>query len=177
MITSKKTINDFINKNYEEIILMSRKITKSPDYQDIAHHCIASFIEAGDKVIHLITDNEAMRYISGMIHRNYYSSNSQYHKLYRQNNLVGTLTKEVFEIAEDDYIDEYEDDLLKKIDIILARKNNDPKLYYKLELLKKYSECRNYSKLSRDLNIPRTSISLAVREAVEYVKNEIEILN
>jgi len=165
-------LEKFITTHYHDIITMSKKITKnSIQHEEIAHHIIELFLKNKKNII-LIQNNEAMKYISGMIHRNYYSKTSSYYKIY------GNKTLPLFDIHESNIIDydlvDEENILIDKIEEIINNKNNDPKLYYQIELLKLYSETPNYSKLSRELNIPRTSIVLAIKNAKEYIKNKIK---
>lgn len=80
-------INDFLTKKYDEIVHMTEKITQDSNYRDIAHYVIEQFM-VHDRAEELIVKNEAMRFLSGMIHRNYHSSTSPYHKLYRQKGRV-----------------------------------------------------------------------------------------
>ena len=80
-------INSFLEDNYDEIVKMTEKITQDVNYRDIAHYVIDLFIQH-KRAEELIFKNEAMRFISGMIHRNYHSSTSPYHKLYRQKGRV-----------------------------------------------------------------------------------------
>ena len=80
-------INAFLTEKYDEIVKMTEKITQDANYRDIAHYVIDLFIQH-KKAEELIFKNEAMKFISGMIHRNYHSSTSPYHKLYRQKGRV-----------------------------------------------------------------------------------------
>jgi hypothetical protein len=69
---------------------MSKRICKgSPEHEDVAHYVLSEFIEH-KQAIRLIEDNEAMKFLSGMIWRSFNSSTSRYHKIYRQNNRVYT---------------------------------------------------------------------------------------
>jgi len=75
-------MNNFLEQNYDEIVKMTEKITQDSNYREIAHYVIEQFMQK-PKANELIQKGEAMRFLSGMIYRNYYSSNSPYDKLFR----------------------------------------------------------------------------------------------
>lgn len=80
-------LQQFLEDNYDEIVKMSEKITQDENYREIAHFVIEYFMEH-DRALELIQRGEAMRFMSGMIHRNYHSSTSPYHKIFRQKGRV-----------------------------------------------------------------------------------------
>lgn len=80
-------INRFLEENYDEIVKMAEKITQDENYREIAHYVIEQFMNH-DRCYDLIEEGNAMRFMSGMIHRNYHSSTSPYHKLFRQKGRV-----------------------------------------------------------------------------------------
>lgn len=82
-------MNNFLEQHYDEIVKMTEKITQDSNYREIAHYVIEQFM-LHKRAQELIDKGEAMRFLSGMIHRNYHSSNSPYDKLFRQKRRVFT---------------------------------------------------------------------------------------
>lgn len=174
-MTSNSASNKFIEDNYKEIILMAKKIVKNEDAEEVAHYVIEQFLY-NPKAKGLIERKEALKYFSGMIHLSYHSSTSPYHKLYRQSGKVYGLRpgwEKKVPIEE-----EYDEELDKTIDMIetllqeMEADNIDR--WYKSVLFRMYIDCPNYSELERRTGIPRTSISFAVKECREYIKNKLK---
>ena len=87
-------MNQFLTDNYDEIILMSRKICKgSRESEDVAHFAIESFMQH-ERGQELVDAGKGMNFLSGIIHRSFHSSTSQYHTLYRQKGRVHSITSD-----------------------------------------------------------------------------------
>lgn len=167
-------MNKFLNENYDEIVKMSGRICKgSNESIDVAHHCIASFLEH-KRAQELVDKGEAMKFLSGMIWRSFHSSTSPYHKLYRQGGRVHelyerTLDKEVWE--------EYDIDIDLTIEAIQGMleemEAEGVEQWFRATLFKMWIEEPNYSELHRMTKIPRTSISQAVNECRQYIKETL----
>lgn len=170
------TLEEFINENYDNIILMSRRICKgSPESGDVAHHVISEFLE-NDRAVELIHKGEAMKYLSGMVWRSFNSSTSPYHKIYRQKGRMHRLKDWKAEQIEQDEYDYYTDNVIEAIQILLEEMQidkNDMTWYY-AKLFKMWLETPNFSELERKTKIPRTSISQAVNEAKKYIRQELK---
>jgi hypothetical protein len=173
----------------------------------------------------LIEKKQAKLFFSGIMHRNYYSSTSPWHKLYRYGgNEVPLKTNtgyvtggtgegvayedisnlwvdgrehhvSVFSSAKQNFKD-YEAELEYNIDGALPEDFNHPitwstnleavkgimedmeadtvEQWFRVVLFKMWIKTTNYSELERITGIPRTSISQAVKECKEYIKNRIE---
>lgn len=169
------TLNEFIDKNYTEIIIMSQKICKSStESEEVAHYVMSEFLERTDAQA-LVDRGEAMKFMSGMIWRSFHSSTSPYHTIYRQKGRVfGTEDQSYYEQTEDEY-DYYKDIVIDQTERILAQM---PKKgingWYMKTLFEMYLKEGNYSEISRQTGIPRTSISHAVEECKEYLRNELK---
>lgn len=172
-----KIVNDFIVLNYKKIIIMSKKIVKnSNDYEEVCHYVIEQFM-INPKSEELIKRDEAMKYISGMIYNSYHSASSPFIRMYRPHLDGKELYKEDISEYKDYLIDnqeyDYEKDILiNKIQKILNEKH-DVETWFNLTLLKLYVENPNYVSLSKQVKIPRTTISIAVRAAIKYIKERI----
>ena len=157
---------------------MSKRICKgSPEHEDVAHHVITSFMEHS-RAEELIDKGEAMKFMSGMIHLSFYSSTSPYHKIYRQKGRMHSLYPETAEAQIDiDY--NYERDMLTEAiqGILEEMQSEGIEMWYRSILFSMWIENQNYSELERQTNIPRTSISQAVNECIEYIKQQLKERN
>lgn len=164
-------MNKFITDNYDNIMIMAKRICKgNNEYQDVAHYVMHAFLEKDDGLA-LIERNEAMKYMSGMIHLSYYSKTSPYHKLYRQSGRVHELYESTAALLpEKDPYSLEKDQLTEEIYGILEdMKAETLELWYTATLFEMYVEIGNYSEISRKTQIPRTSVSQGVAEARAYI--------
>ena len=186
-------MNNYITKEYSKIVHLARKVAKTSDrnvYEELAHHALESFVKH-ERAEELIEKKQAMLFLSGIMHRNYHSSTSPWHKErsgYRKEvelypDVIGTggielyvnksHTENVWNHYEDEY--DYETDLLiESIQGIMEDMEADTiEQWFRVKLFKMWLDQPNYSELSRITNIPRTSISQAVNECKEYIKKRI----
>lgn len=179
-MTLSKKLNVFLKNNYEEIKTMTAKICKNRQHtEELAHYVISCFVEH-PKAISLVERGEAMKFMSGMIHRSYHSHTSPYHKIYRKNNIImeplgGIDDLSLIPSPSDEPYDTETDITITHIETILeemAADNIDR--WYKSVLFRMWVETPNYSKLSKKTGIPRTSISTAVQECREYILKRLK---
>ena len=168
-------MNEFITKNYEEIVKMSWRICKnSKEHVDVAHHCIASFLEH-PRGQELVDKGEAMKFLSGMIWRSYHSNTSPYHKLYRQSGRVVELYDKTAEGRLDEPYDKELDLTIEAIQGLLEEMEAEGvEQWFRATLFKMWLDEPNYSALTRMTKIPRTSISQAVKECRQYIKETLK---
>jgi len=188
------TLDNYITKEYKKIVHLARKITKTSDrnvYEELAHYALESFIKH-ERAEELIEKKQAMLFLSGIMYRSWYSSTSPYHKertgyrkeveLYPDVIGVGGIelyvnkshTQNVWNHYEDEY--DYEtDELIESIQGIMEDMESDTvEQWFRVVLFKMWLDQPNYSELERMTHIPRTSISQAVKECKEYIKQRIE---
>lgn len=175
-------MNNFLQQNYDEIVKMTEKITQDSNYREIAHYVIEQFMQK-PKANELIQKGEAMRFLSGMIYRNYYSSNSPYDKLFRAKRKLSLGGHKEYDFTNydlewEDY-DATDDKRLEAIEGILEDMIGEGfgHIWYIATLFKMWIETPNYSELSRKTLIPRTSIAFAVEECKEYIKQRLKDAN
>ena len=171
-------MNNFITDRYYDIILMAEKICKgSHEAHDVAHFAIESFMQH-ERGQELVDAGRAMNFISGIIHRSFYSSTSQYHTIYRQKGRVHSIPSYVQLEMEDIDYNHDKDIAIEAIQGILEDMKADSiELWFKSTLFEMWVDTPNYSELSRKTDIPRTSISKAVEEAKEYIQYRLQIAN
>ena len=168
-------INKFISNRYDEIMLMSKKICRSHvEWEEVGHYCIEKFM-IHERAKELIEANRAMQFISGIMHRSFHSSTSQYHKDIRQKGRMHSLPSTTqLEFSDIDYNLE-QDILIDTIEVIIEEMIADSKeLYFQAVLFQMYAKDPNFSKISREVGIPRTTISRAVEDAKEYIKQQLK---
>jgi DNA-directed RNA polymerase specialized sigma24 family protein len=166
-------INKFMTDNYDSIIKMAKKVCKgSSESEEVAHYCLAQFLEHSEAEA-LIERGEAMKFLSGMMHRSFHSSTSQYHTLYRQKGRVHPKVGLDPESADEEY-DIDLDLTVEAIEGILEDMQGDNiELWYRSTLFRMYLRESNYSEIERQTGIPRTSISQAVKECKKYIKKTL----
>ena len=155
---------------------MSKRICKgSLESEEVAHYVISEFLEH-PSAERLVEDNEAMKFMSGMIWRSFNSSTSRYHTIYRQKNRMHTLSKPIDdEVEEYDYDTDYTIEAIEGILEEMYAENIE--LWYRATLFKMWIQTQNYSEIARKTGIPRTSISQAVEECREFVKQTLKDRN
>ena len=206
-------LDNYITKEYKKIIHLARKITKTSDcnvYEELAHHALESFVKH-KRAEELIEKKQAMLFLSGIMHRNYHSSTSPWHKLYRYAGKeveLKTGTGYLANISPEQYVERddmgtywqeskehlrsvwntaydlpYDEDpngldrdlLIESIQGIMEDMESDTvEQWFRVVLFKMWLNQPNYSELERITRIPRTSISQAVKECKEYIKQRIE---
>lgn len=209
-------LNKFLSDNYDEIVLMALKITQDKEHCEVAHYAIEQFMNNPQSQA-IVDRGEGMKFLSGIIYRNYHSSTSPYHKLYRQSGRVyatdrfqaeGKTREECIDCygedqglwnpysiddvartghqgllgkLEDTLGSDYDFEIDLKIEmcqgILEDMKAENMQQWYRAVLFEMWCETPNYSKIARATMIPRTSISVAVNEAQEYIIQKIEERN
>lgn len=162
----------FFTTHYKQIVKMTEKITQNKDYEEIAHYIMEKFMEHPRRD-ELIEKGEAMKFMSGMIWRNYHSNTSPYYKLYRQSGRMFP-REEIDDTKPDTEYDQTDDIRLHAIEGILEDMEGEGIHYWYIStLFKMWVDEPNYSELSRQTLIPRTSIAEAVEEARTYIKKRL----
>lgn len=184
----------WINENYTNILQWASNITKSDELtDDLAHYAIEKLLghprfeelslrdQDEPKVGHLRAFILAIMRNAWFGHK---SEFTRYYKIHRAD--IGqrkrNLTEEDFnnrleKQGQDDY--NYDRDyIVEAIEGILEEMEiNTKDLWFKARLFRMWLETPNFSKLARETGIPRTSISNAVEEAKEYIKQELKNRN
>jgi len=168
-------VNTFISKRYEDIVVMTKRICKgSRETEDVAHYCIQQFMEH-KRAEELVEKNEAMKFLSGMIHRSFHSATSPYHKIYRQSGRVHELYDKTLAHRQVEDYDQDTDLTIEAIQGLLEEMLAEGvDQWFRATLFKMWLNESNYSELSRVTKIPRTTISQAVKECREYIHQTLK---
>lgn len=168
-------------------MLMAKKITKShSDWEELGHYCIGQFVEH-ERANELVDTGMAMKFLSGMMYRNFWSQTSRWYYEHKQQ---GRMVHNGWDKPENAYMDslqyeEYDqhtDDVIEAIlGIIEDMKhtegeggNRDKKLWEIATYLEQWCQLSNYSELSRKTGVPRTTMSQGVAEAVKYIRQVLK---
>ena len=168
-------LNRFLTDNYEDIVLMSRKICRgSGESEEVAHFAMAEFMEH-ERATELVEAKRAMNFLSGIIHRSFHSSTSKYHTVYRQKGRVHGLTQKQYNRQDDNIYSMEQDNATEAIAGILEdMEAGSIELWFRATLFKMYIKEDNFSELARQTKIPRTSIAKAVEEAKTYIQQQLK---
>ena len=181
----------WIDANYANIVQWAKNMTKSDELsEDLAHYAIETFMT--HKRYEEILDKDKLDpdyghcrgFILAIMRNSWYGKKSEFSRTYKLHRAdIGhrkrNLTEEDFaakiEQQPKHEYDREKDFIIEAIEGILEEMTIDTKdLWYKAKLFKLYLQTPNFSKISRDTGIPRTSISNAVEEAKEYIKQELK---
>ncbi len=154
---------------------MSKKICRSSrESEEVAHYVMAEFMEH-ERAVELVEAGRAMNFLSGMIHRSFHSSTSKYHTMYRQKGRVHSLPQSYDNRPDDNIYDMEQDNATESIQGILEdMEAGSIELWFRATLFKMYMKEDNFSELSRQTKIPRTSIAKAVEEARTYIQQQLK---
>ncbi len=191
------SLNKFLTNNYEDIVIMSKKICRSHyESEEVAHYVMSEFMEH-ERATELVEVGRAMNFISGMIHRSFHSSTSKYHTVYRQKGRVYGLKADRNHRNDNEYMDytqnkgnrranhidvdeyDYEQDTATEAiqGILEDMEAGTIELWFRATLFKMYMKENNFSELARQTKIPRTSIAKAVEEARTYIQQQLKLNN
>jgi len=169
------SIDQFLTNHYQKILTMSKRVCKCPQdtADELAHYVIEQFM-MHERALELIESKDAMKFMSGMLWRSFHSSTSPYHKLYRQGGRMHELYDTTAQELADEPYDMELDLTIESIQGIMEDMETDTvEQWFRAKLFQMWLEQPNYSELSRKTGIPRTSISQAVNEAIDYIKTKV----
>ncbi len=168
-------LNNFIEERYTDIMTMSKKITKSHvEWEELGHYCIEKFM-LHERATELIEANRAMNFISGIMYRSFHSSTSQYHTDIRQKNKFYSVDDWTYLDGTNDEYNLEQDNVLEVIETIIEEMVVESRdQWFRATLFQQWLNNQNYSSLSRQIGIPRTTISRSVEEAITYINRELQ---
>ncbi len=168
-------MHNFLTERYNDIVLLSKKICKSnPEHEEVAHFAIDKFL-MHERAQELVDTNKAMQFLAGIIHRSYWSTTSQYYTEAHQKGRVFGFPEGY---QHEEYDIEYNNDVdnaLEAIEGILEDMIVESKeQWYRSVMFQHWIEDQNYSAISKRLNIPRTSVARAVKEARIHIQTTLK---
>jgi len=165
------TITDYINKNYNKLFAAAKNIAKgSPLTDDLFQHCIEVLLtDKNDEKIQKMVDNDTLNfYFVSVLIRNYNSSTSRFHYIYRKPSDLRT-DKDVYniQIPDEDY------DASKELKITFIENEIQNLEWYSKRMLELYYyEGYSFQQISDLTGIPKTSVWNTVTNAIKQIKTK-----
>lgn len=166
-----KSVQSWLNENYTNILQWAKQITYNHEaYEDLAHDVIASFM-VHDRAEELVERGEARWFITRMLLNQGRSNTSPFARNYRNKN-----DKSVPEEEQEEYNTEIDFKIETIQGVIEDLKAESLEGYYCTTIFEQIllQDKMNFSKLSKETGIPRTSISQAYNQAIEMIKQRIQ---
>lgn len=168
------TVNQWVTTNYTMICTTAQNVNQGKgDHLDLAHYTIEQFLTHA-KAQELVDKGHAKWFIVRILSTSARSKTSGYWREYRGSD---TLELRDSHIALDEPYDKDRDTILEWIAGMLEDlKHGDVTDWYRatiLEMCLKQQKL-NFSLISRETGIPRTSVANAYAEGLEWIKQKIE---
>ena len=186
--------HSWIQENYSNIVQWAANICKGDDLQDeLAHYAIEQFMtnpryeEIMERHTRHPEHGHPRAFILSIMRNAWFGAKSEftrYHKAHRAD--IGKRKRNIDEDKFNNLLEqrnEYEYDHSKDrvieaiVGILEEMSIDNKKLWYNAKLFQMYMENPNFSALSRETGIPRTSISNAIEETKDYIKQELKNRN
>ena len=161
----KPEINDYITKNYYELLNICNKITKNDTWAgDLLNDVLLQLYEKNEINLKKLDDNSIKYYIVKCLTINWYSKTSPFYRKVRKES---TLYNELFEVMDKPT----DDDIFNthKLLDIMEMEWTEVNWFNKI-IFTKYITMGSLKKVSNDTTIPITSIARYVNETKAIVK-------
>ena len=161
----KPEINDYITKNYYELLNICNKITKNDAWAgDLLNDVLLQLYEKNEINLKKLDDNSIKYYIVKCLTINWYSKTSPFYRKVRKES---TLYNELFEVMDKPT----DDDIFNthKLLDIMEMEWTEVNWFNKI-IFTKYITMGSLKKVSNDTTIPITSIARYVNETKAIVK-------
>lgn len=163
----------WITEQYENIQQWAKNAAQGkPDHEDLAHYAITTFLEH-PKADELVERGEARWFIVRILLNSSRGAKSEYYRLYRPK--WDSLPDAHVNIQDEEY-DQDIDLITECINGILDDlRHGDVEQWYMAQIFELCikGDRVNFSKIARETGIPRTSISNAYYQTIEYVKQKL----
>jgi hypothetical protein len=162
----KIEIEQYIAKNYYELLNICNKITKNDSFAgDLLNDVLLQLYDKKEINLNKLDDNSIKYYIVKCLTINWYSKTSPFYRKVRRES---TLYNELFEVSN--LIDT--DDVFKQHHIleIIETEFTEMNWFHKI-IFEKYMVLGSLKKVSTDTKIPLTSIARYVRETKQVIKH------
>ena len=160
-----KEIEDYITKNYYELLNICNKITKHDSFAgDLLNNVIVQLYDRNEIKLKSLQENDIKYYIIKCLTINWYSKTSPFYRKVRRES---TLYNELFDVPN--LIDN--DDVFKEHHIleIIETEFTEMNWFHKI-IFEKYMVLGSLKKVSTDTRIPLTSVARYVKETRQVIK-------
>jgi DNA-directed RNA polymerase specialized sigma24 family protein len=164
----KKKIESYITRNYYQLLKIAKKLTNNHDlHQDLLHEVILQILEKDDVVLKTYDDDSIRYYIVAIIRINWNSKTSPfYYKIRREISKYTDLTP-ILEIEEDQQ--QFEKELIFSILEVSYTELN----FFHKSLMDMYLILGSMNKVSKEMDIPLTSVQTYIRQAKNQIKEDV----
>jgi hypothetical protein len=170
-------IDRFVNVNYTHLLKSANNIINkngsNDDPYELLNYSILQLLEH-HKREDIIKSGFGVFWLIRVMTNSIFSNTSAYHKQIRGSNLV-PIDTDMPDVVVDT---EMKENLLNQIETILNEiEKQDISGWYMVNVFRLWVEKRNYYAIVRETNIPRTSITRAVKSCKELVLKELKKRN
>lgn len=161
----KIEIEQYITKNYYELLKICNKITKNDSFAgDLLNDVLIQLYDREEIKLNKLDDNSIKYYIVKCLTINWYSKTSPFYRKVRRES---TLYNELFDVAN--LIDS--DDIFKQHHImeIVETEFTEMNWFHKI-IFEKYLTLGSLKKVSVDTRIPLTSVARYIKETKQVIK-------
>lgn len=164
----KKQIESYITRNYYQLLRIAKKLTNNHDlHQDLLHEVIIQILDKDEVVLKSYDDNSIKYYIVAIMRINWNSKTSPfYYKIRRESSKYTDLTP-ILEIEEDQQ--QFEKELIFSILEISYTELN----FFHKALMDMYLILGSMNKVSKEMEIPLTSVQTYIRQAKKQLREDI----
>lgn len=164
----RKEIEQYITKNYYQLLTIAKKITKNHNLsQDLLHEVILQLYEKEDIILQQYNDDQIKYYIVSILRINWYSKTSPfYYRIKRETEKYAELS-DVFDIEDEQHNFE------KEIILSILEKSFCELSWFHKSMIQMYLVLGSLKKVSQQTDIPITSVARYVKEAKQQMRNDI----
>lgn len=165
-------MNEYLTVNYETLYQAAKNITKGHQLtDDLFQHCVEALLTDKDqeKIQKMVDANQLHYYFTAILLRNYHSSTSRFHYIYRKGSDM-IAEKDVYEVdvPEDEY------DGLKEAKIAFIEQEIEKLDWYDRQMVRLYFyEGMSYRKISDLTRIPKTSVYNSITQIKNKIKDKL----
>lgn len=166
------TIYQTIEKVYPELIKMVYKMTNSDETaRDLVHDSIADFLSMKkDKQIKIKNDDRIKEYIYRIAKTQYYSSNSNYHTTYREEQILNIESVEEWETLE---IEDLQIDDNEQLRAIMSAIGKHCNKFEKQLIADRFVENKTYKEIAKKFDMPTYLLTKQIKTIINKLKNEL----
>lgn len=162
-------VEQYITKNYYELLNIAKKITKSHELtQDLFHEVILQLYSKEEIILEEYSDNQIKYYIVSILRINWYSKTSPFH--YR-------VRRETQKYVELDYVMDMSDEqeaFEKELIFNILETEYAELTWFNKAILEMYMVLGSLRKVSLQTDIPIASVARYVRESKQKIKDNMD---
>lgn len=166
----RKEIEQYITKNYYELLNIAKRITKNHELsQDLFHEVILQLYSKEDIELQEYSDNQIRYYIVSIIRINWISKTSPFHYRVRREMQKYVEIDQIMDMTEEQ--ETFEKELIFNIlEMEYAELN-----WFHKSMMEMYMVLGSLRKVSLQTDIPIASVARYVRESKQKIKDNMNI--